>query len=181
MIERVTYKPIPTGAYKGHIGYYVSLDEKPLDVERLAKTLEVIEAHKTHRLKVIVLEDEYYEYDEVGIMTALKTFKDYGWYIYIASPGTRYRQWYREANWMSIRLDDTAWAPFNVSEVVFPFIRGATEPILPKAKNNLFLYLLTDDKDTKHAFTWIKEAENNWTLEPNGLEGIYWQHKEELL
>jgi hypothetical protein len=152
-----------------------------LDVDNLAKALTAIEEHKKNRLRVIAIEDDYGEYDEVGLMTAIKTFKDYGWMIYIASPGTRYRQWYREAHWMSIRLEDTAWAPFTVNEIIFPFTPGTTEPILPKTKSDLFMYVVVDSADLQSAFAWVRESKWNWTIEPNGLEGLFWQYKEEIL
>jgi hypothetical protein len=163
MIKTVIFKPIALGALCGQMAYHLELDSGVWDINEGAEALYAIKHHKCGPNKTVVLFDEGVKYDDDGIMTLIKTLHDNGYFIVVETEGQIYRQWYAQANWLTLRLKDQ-YAGFVVNDVSMEYQKGAPEPDLPQSASSL-LYIFVRSDDMENALDFVKGAKYPWKIE----------------
>lgn len=181
MIDQVSYSPVSIGTWKGFLAYHVELNNSPVEVEKIAKLIEVLKDHKRNPIRNLLVEDLEEQIDDSGMLTLLKTVKDFGWLVQVVTTGRVYKQWYREADWMTclLSLERPIWAGFYVNELIWPFTKGTPEPALPDMKKGTNLYLRVKNESFEDALQFIKKSKYNWAIE--APEGTYAKEGEVLL
>lgn len=165
MISEIRFRPLNAGALSGQLAYVVRFNAGPWDLDEGTEAIYAVRHHNCGQNKTIVLVDEGGSYDDTGILTFLKTLKDNGYWIVVHTGGALYRQWYGQANWITLIAEEGPFAGFAVNDASVLYQPGMPEPDFPHGKIVPLLYLTISEANKDSAMEFIVNAKRPWKVE----------------